>query len=130
MRPVINVTVERQELDFYKDYFLLLNIKREDRLSGREIDLAAALAYEDMHLETNSKNAKNFNILKELTGMSSSMLSQYIVKLAAKGILVKNEDGLTAMTPALRQMIKAVKAGISGGKNFEFDYVLRYTING
>lgn len=131
MNPRINLRLEKQEKDMYKDYFYLVNLHRpeEMRMSGREIDLAAAFAVlGNFSVEPRSRNTKNFNLLKEQTGMSSSMISQYVTKLMDKKTLIKDEDGLIRLPDSALQFVKVLKGQLQKDKKFVFNYDIEYEV--
>ena len=131
MNPRINLRLERKKQDMYKDYFYLVNLHRpeEMRMSGREIDLAAAFAMlGNFSVEPRSRKTKNFDLLKNLTGMSSSMISQYVAKLIEKKTLIKDEDGLVRLPDSAIQFVKVLKGQLQKDKKFVFNYDIEYEV--
>lgn len=130
MKPTIKVDSKKGELEFYKDYFYIISLRREEKLTPREIDLAAAFAYLAMFVEPGSKNAKNFKLLKELTGMGPQYLAAYINKLVDKGILIKDEDGLIGLISPVKNVVKTVKNALTKNDKFSFDLTIEYEVTG
>ncbi len=132
MNPTIKVGLRKDEFTLYKDYFTLTNLHRahELRLSTREIDLAAAFALlgPSFSVEPRSKNAKNFERLRDLTEMSSSMISQYVGRLMDKKVLKKDEDNLIALPPNVIELVKVVKSNIEATGKFVFNYDIEYEV--
>lgn len=132
MNPRINVRLKKTEMELYKDYFHLVNLQRPDelRLSQREIDLAASFAFlGNFSVEPRSKNIKNFAILRDLTQMSSSMISQYIQRLIEKKTLLKDEDGLIRLPDAVLNIVKIIKRQIENEGKFVFNYDIEYEVH-
>lgn len=132
MNPKINVGLKKTEMELYKDYFHLVNLQRpnELRLSQREIDLAASFAFlGNFSVEPRSKNVKNFAVLRDLTEMSSSMISQYVGRLIEKKTLIKDEDGLVRLPDAILGLIKIIKRQIENEGKFVFNYDIEYEVH-
>ncbi len=133
MNPVIKVRLRKDELNVYKDYFSLVNLHREEalRLNPREVDLAAAIAYlgPGFSLEPRSKNAKNFDMIRQITDMSSSMISQYVGKLLEKKVLRKDEDRLITLAPNVAELVKVIKYNIEQDGKFSFNYNIEYEVH-
>jgi biotin operon repressor len=124
-KPTIHVRLGYEEKEFYVTYFKLLNISSRLVLTDREIDLMASLCklpYETA-LYFASKTKGPYPELKKLTGMSSSMISQYINRLKEKGLLTSDEDNIYHLPEPVNVVRRTVKKGMKEQGEFSFEYI-------